>query len=141
MSESDLFDVQLQKPTSAIAYGISRKLAELYPDRAILEARNEWFDLQQFAAAGHCTVAVTPDVHSQIETRWTGPGTRSCANKSASRVNRWLPTAAVRKQKAWDRRRFRAAQRTSTDGWSAGRSPPRIEWEMIPGGNGGSGPT
>lgn len=74
MDESNLLDVELQKRASAIAYGISRGLTQLCPGKAILEAKNETFDVQEYAAAGHCTVAAKPGVHSQIETQWTGPG-------------------------------------------------------------------
>ncbi|MDY0166469.1 MAG: AAA family ATPase [Thermoguttaceae bacterium] len=74
MDEGNLLDGELQKRTSAIAYGISRALGELCRDRAILEAQNEWFDIQQYAGAGHCSVAGKPGVHSQIETQWPGPG-------------------------------------------------------------------
>jgi hypothetical protein len=74
MNESSLLDAELQKRTSAIAYGISRALSELCRGTAVLEAQNEWFDVQQFAAAAHCTATAKPGVHSQIETQWPGPG-------------------------------------------------------------------
>jgi hypothetical protein len=74
MSEGGLLSAELQKRATAIAYGISRALSELCQGKAILEARSECFSLQQYAAAGHCTVTSKPEVHSQIETQWTGPG-------------------------------------------------------------------
>lgn len=74
MDESSVLETQLQRRSSAIAYGISRALADLRRGKDILEARNESFDLQQYAKAGHCTAIALPGLHSQIETRWLGPG-------------------------------------------------------------------
>jgi hypothetical protein len=70
----DLFQDELRQPSSAIAYRISRALAQGRPESAILEARNEAFDLLEYAAAGHCTAELAAGVHSQIETQWKGPG-------------------------------------------------------------------
>jgi hypothetical protein len=73
MGDESLFDAELRKRTTAIAYGFSRAVSERYPGKAIVETTDESFDLQQFAAAGHCTVACKPGEHCQTETQWDGP--------------------------------------------------------------------
>jgi len=74
MDESSILSSELQKRATAIAYGISRALHDRCGHRAVLEARNEWFDVQQYADSGHCKASAKPGVHSQIETCWPGPG-------------------------------------------------------------------
>src|SRR5574340_185171 len=74
MDESSLLGSELQKRPSAIGYGVSRALHDLCGSRAVLEARNEWFDVQEFADSGQCQATAKSGVHSQIETQWPGPG-------------------------------------------------------------------
>ncbi len=74
MDEGSLLYGELQKRASAIAYGISRALCEQCGSKAVIESRNEWFDVQEYANSGQCTAMAKPGVHSQIETRWSGPG-------------------------------------------------------------------
>jgi hypothetical protein len=72
MNTHDFFDTALQKRAPAIAYGISRAVSEHFPGKAVLDAMEVSFDLQEIAAAGHCTIACKPEVHCQIKTQWYG---------------------------------------------------------------------
>lgn len=74
MELGELLYAQLQQCEAAIPYGIGRALRELFPDMAVLESRCSEFNLQTFAAAGHCEVTRKPGVHCHVETEWNGPG-------------------------------------------------------------------
>jgi len=46
----------LHKPHDYIAYHVGRELAELHPEKAIIEVRSWGFDLDDFVAANECAV-------------------------------------------------------------------------------------
>lgn len=60
----------LSEPRSAIAYQVSRRLAELFPDRAVVEGDDCDFDLAEYARSGGCTLRREPSVHGQVATGW-----------------------------------------------------------------------
>src|SRR4051794_29507415 len=63
----------LQQPVTAIAYGVSRHLAVLFPDKALIEGDACPFDLEEFIRDEHCTVRDRScTVHNQITTDWHG---------------------------------------------------------------------
>ena len=64
----------LREPTDAIAYSVSRQLASMYPDRAVVEGSSGSIDLLDFAAAGLCSMRAKPGVHSQIVSNWNEDG-------------------------------------------------------------------
>jgi len=64
----------LRESTDAIAYAVSRLLASMYPDSAVIEASSGSIDLLEFASAGHCSVREQAGVHSQLITNWRGTG-------------------------------------------------------------------
>jgi hypothetical protein len=65
-------DSTLSLPSSAAAYSVSQRLAKAFPDKAVVEACEGYFDLNEFAAAGHCTVSPNKAVHVQLVTEWRG---------------------------------------------------------------------
>ncbi len=67
-----IFDTELQKRSSAIAYGISRAVSEHFQGKAVIDTMDGSFDIAEFAAAGHCTLAGKPGVHCLIKTQWVG---------------------------------------------------------------------
>jgi hypothetical protein len=69
----DLIREALGQPPAAVTYFISQKLTNLYPAKAIVEGEDVSFDLQAYAAAGHCTLERHPSVHGQLTTTWRGP--------------------------------------------------------------------
>ncbi|MGE0610012.1 MAG: ATP-binding protein, partial [Pirellulales bacterium] len=75
MSITDLFQDGLSRPLPVIAYDISRRLAQALPGKFVLESSDDssGFRLDEYAAAGHCSAATGPGVHSQIVTSWEGP--------------------------------------------------------------------
>ena len=69
--ESILRDA-LSLPTNVIAYYVSETLASRFPDKALIEGQNRWFDVEQYAEAGHCSLVCKEAIHNQSETRWRG---------------------------------------------------------------------
>jgi hypothetical protein len=74
MSIDRLFDDELREPTAAIAYRISRRLAECFAGKYVLEAKDQPFDLLEFAADGHCSASLRTESHNQLLTDWEGRG-------------------------------------------------------------------
>jgi AAA+ superfamily predicted ATPase len=79
----------LSTPADAVAYTISQRLADLYPARAIIEGDDTSFDLEAYAAAGHCSLQPKPLVHSQVLTEWNGPR----QGLSSRAANAWFEVA------------------------------------------------
>lgn len=64
----------LSNPYNHISYFISRNLAEMCPDRAIVEGSEYMFDIDAYVRAGLCQVVSELTVHSQTGTEWKGRG-------------------------------------------------------------------
>jgi DNA replication protein DnaC len=64
---SEAFD----RPPAAIAYEVSRRLAELFPERAVVEGSDCDFDLMEYVREGLCTVRRRGDVHGQVAVFWS----------------------------------------------------------------------
>ena len=60
----------LEASPRAIDYEVSRRLAEHFPDRAILEGNDSDFTLLTYVREGFCTIRHKADVHSQVQTWW-----------------------------------------------------------------------
>lgn len=64
----------LHKPTDYIAYHVGRELAELHPEKAILEGSEWYFDVDDFAAANQCAVVEHKSVFHHVKTEWESEG-------------------------------------------------------------------
>jgi hypothetical protein len=62
----------LHKPHDYIAYHVGRELAELHPEKTILEGRTGYFDLDAFVRDEHCAVMEEKSVFHQVKTHWEG---------------------------------------------------------------------
>ena len=62
----------LHKPNDYVAYHVGRKLAELHPDKAIIEGKTGYFDLEEYVRAEHCSIVEESSVFNHIRTRWDG---------------------------------------------------------------------
>jgi hypothetical protein len=62
------------KPNDYIGYHVGRELAELHPDKAILEGRDRYFDLEAFIHSGKCSVIEQKSVFLHARTEWRGSG-------------------------------------------------------------------
>jgi AAA+ superfamily predicted ATPase len=74
MGIEDFIKDALHKPNDYIAYHVGRQLAELHPERAILEGETGYFDLEAFVRAENCSVVHETSVFNHIKTDWEGPG-------------------------------------------------------------------
>jgi ATPase family associated with various cellular activities (AAA) len=70
MDTYDFLNSALALPTSAIAYSVSEKLANLFPERAILEGELGYCDIEEYARAKLCTLTLRSDVHNQLSSSW-----------------------------------------------------------------------
>ena len=64
----------LKKPNDYIAYHVGRELAELHPEKAIVEGQTWYFDLDAFVRAGLCAVVEQKSVYHHARTSWEGIG-------------------------------------------------------------------
>ena len=74
MGIENFFSDSLAEHYGLTAYAVSRRLAEMFPDRAVLEGETGPFDPEAYARAGLCAVVRETRVHNQTQTRWEGPG-------------------------------------------------------------------
>ena len=74
MNLKDFISEALCNPSDYISYYVSRSLAELYPDKEIIEGESYSFDLDEYVSAGLCSVISESSIHDQIETAWQGIG-------------------------------------------------------------------
>jgi AAA+ superfamily predicted ATPase len=74
MSIENFISDALEKPNDYIAYHVGRELAELHPDKAIIEGQTWYFDLDAFVRAGLCSVVEQKSVYHHARTSWEGIG-------------------------------------------------------------------
>lgn len=64
----------LFKPNDYIAYHVGRELAELYPEKTILEGQNWYFDIEAFVSDEKCSVVEERSVFHHVKSDWEGAG-------------------------------------------------------------------
>jgi AAA+ superfamily predicted ATPase len=74
MGIENFIGTALVLPNDYVSYHVSRELAELYPEKAIIEGETCLFDLEAYVRAGKCEVVKESAVFNQIKTSWRGPG-------------------------------------------------------------------
>jgi hypothetical protein len=72
MTIEQIIGEALLLPPNAIAYHVSRRLTALLPDKGVVETKDNDFDVEEYAAAGLCTLTTKPDTHPQLVARWDG---------------------------------------------------------------------
>ena len=76
----------LHQPRDYTAYHVARELAELHPEKTILEGKNWEFDLDAFVRAEKCSVVAQKSVFQHATVDWEDPG-----EKLEERIeNAWL---------------------------------------------------
>lgn len=76
----------LYKPNDYIAYHVGRELAELHPQKTIIEGQTWYFDLEAFVRAERCSVIEEKSVFHHVKTDWEGTG----KNLKQQIENSWL---------------------------------------------------
>lgn len=74
MTQNNFISEALCNPTDYIAYSVSEKLGEMFEGRAIVEGESDYFELEQYARAGRCSIVCERGMHGQFETSWLGAG-------------------------------------------------------------------
>jgi len=69
----EIINEALLQPGAVIAYHISRRLRELYPDLALIEGDDRSFGIEPYSAGGHCGLAAREVPHPQRDSHWAGP--------------------------------------------------------------------
>jgi hypothetical protein len=72
MVEYNIFGEVLALPSSAATYELSRRLAECFPDAAIVEGAHYLFDLSAASKARVCSIEASTRVHNQVTTYFDG---------------------------------------------------------------------
>ncbi len=70
MNTFEFISSALELSRDAISYTVSLRLAELYPDSAVLEGPIGYFNLEEYAKAGLCELSNKEGVHNQIQSGW-----------------------------------------------------------------------
>ncbi|MBA3768618.1 MAG: ATP-binding protein [Acidobacteria bacterium] len=73
MSLNDFIGEAFSYPADYISYYVSRKLAELYPEKFVLESTADSFVLDAYVRAGHCALVPDAAIHTEMTTAWRGP--------------------------------------------------------------------
>ena len=74
MGIEDFIRDALYQPNDYIGYFVARELAQLHPDKTIVEGRNWEFDLEAFVRDGQCSVIAQKSVFQHVRTNWQGIG-------------------------------------------------------------------
>jgi AAA+ superfamily predicted ATPase len=101
--ENFIRDALLQ-PHDLIAYHVGRELAELHPEKTIIEGQTWYFDLEEFVRAEKCFIVEDHSVFNHVRTDWEG------IDKKQEQVleNSWL-------QVLWNDRLFEVVLITWTE--------------------------
>ena len=86
MGMEDFFTDALESAYDLTSYHVSRRLAELFPTKAVLEGEDGSFDLEAYARGRLCEVVSEARPHAQTLTEWNGTG-RPLRREP---VNAWL---------------------------------------------------
>jgi hypothetical protein len=65
-----LFSDLLYLPDQALVYEMSRLVAQIYPDKFLLETEDYEFELDEYAIVGKCSLRLLDDLHPQFQTEW-----------------------------------------------------------------------
>lgn len=72
MSKDQLIREALNLSPNAIDYYVSQILSDRFPEKALVEGGDGLFNIEQYAQAGHCTIAYKDVVYNQVLTMWRG---------------------------------------------------------------------
>jgi hypothetical protein len=73
MNKEQLISEVLLLPSAAIDYYVSKNLAMLFPDQALIEGDGGYFDVEGYANAKLCTLTRKTFTYNQMSTHWIPP--------------------------------------------------------------------
>lgn len=74
MGIENFIEEALYKPNDYISYHVGRELAELHPEKTVVQGQNWYFDLEVFERAGQCSLTPQKFVFHEVDTRWESIG-------------------------------------------------------------------
>ncbi|HZS03902.1 MAG TPA: ATP-binding protein [Blastocatellia bacterium] len=74
MNKENFISEALGQHSDLLAYHVSRKLAERYSERVIIEGQEYAFNIEEFARDEQCDVVCEVALHNQLKTEWMGIG-------------------------------------------------------------------
>jgi len=105
MGIENLISEALQLPNDLIAYHVARRLAELYPQEAIVEGHDWYFDLEAYGRARKCFVVEERRVFNHVRNIWETVGKK----QKQITENSWLKVL-------WNNQLFEIVLITWTEG-------------------------
>ncbi len=72
MRKEQLMREALSLPTNAIEYYVSQILADMYPQKALVEGGDGLFDLEEYAHAGYCSLEKKALIYNQVVSHYRG---------------------------------------------------------------------
>jgi hypothetical protein len=73
MNKEQFIGEMLLLPATAIDYHFGQNLVKLFPDRALIEGDAFNFNVEGYAASGHCTLTRQTFTYNQVATYWRSP--------------------------------------------------------------------
>ena len=70
MKQEELLNEALRLPPSAVSYYVTQQLATLFPDKALLESDDGYFNVKKYSEGGQCTLTALIDQHNEFLTDW-----------------------------------------------------------------------
>jgi len=117
MEIETLFRGALEMPANAIGYHVTKELAKLFPERAILFGMEGMFELEGYVFAMECPFEVDRSVFHHIETSWDGHD----EGASQQIVNGWFRVQ-------WEEEPLEVGLLS----WNAGSCVQRHHWILAP---------
>jgi hypothetical protein len=72
MRKEQLMREALSLPTNAIEYYVSQILADMHPQKALVEGGDGLFDIEEYAHAGYCSFEQKAIIYNQVVTHYLG---------------------------------------------------------------------
>jgi hypothetical protein len=66
----------LNMPTQAVSYNVSQRLAELFPQKGVVETANYLFNVEEYAREKQCSIEPASFSFNEVMTNWAGEGNR-----------------------------------------------------------------
>jgi AAA+ superfamily predicted ATPase len=69
-AQEDLINEALRLPASAVSYYVTQQLATLFPDKALIESDDSYFNVKKYSEDGQCTITALTNQHNEVLTGW-----------------------------------------------------------------------
>ncbi len=70
MKQEELINEALRLRPSAISYYVTQQLATLFPDKAVIESDDAYFNVEKYGEDGQCTITSLTNQHNEFLTGW-----------------------------------------------------------------------